>query len=71
MKHYNIASLIGIVFLNGFNCYGCRDGSTSNDCSCSGSIGICVCSPSNPTRDGLPCIKNAVAADNSVGDSVS
>ena len=36
MNYYIIASLIGIFFLNGFNCYGCRDNSVNADCSWSG-----------------------------------
>ena len=57
MKHYILTSLIVLIFLNGCKCINCVEGK-STDCACTGVGSTCVCSGSNPTRNGIPYKKN-------------
>ena len=69
-KHCILSSLFGLLFINGCICINCVEGD-SNDCACTGIGSTCVCSGTNPSRNGMPCISRIVTADNSVMDSVS
>ena len=71
MNNFILSFIIGLIFLYSCECLNCVDGSQDTYCSCTGPGSTCSCSPSSPSRQGLPCITNSVASDNTIKDSVS
>ena len=65
MKSHMLALFIVVIVINGCKLieFTCKDNSENTDCLCTGLGSTCVCSPSNPTRDGLPCSINSSGKD--------